>query len=119
VQHAAQRVEVAARVGQAVLHLLGRHVRRRAEDLAHPREPDRAREDGEAEVEHDDAAVRAEHEVGRGEVAVHDLQAVRCAPIAATQPGGSGPCSATTSATVTPSTNCITWNSRCSCIPRS
>ena len=48
-----------------------------------------------------------------------DRTAQAWAAIAAAQGTGSGPCSLTRSATVTPSMNCITWNSRWSKVPKS
>jgi hypothetical protein len=78
----AERKDVAARVDRISHQLLGRHVGERADDLALARlldawQPRRLDVLGEAEVEHLHAAVGADHDIGRLEVAMDDPPGVR------------------------------------------
>ena len=76
VEHDAQRVEIGPRVDAPLHELLGRHVRKRADQpprgRGHPRERS-IQQPGDPEVEHLDLAASCHHDVSGLEVAVHDL----------------------------------------------
>ena len=77
VEHRAERVEVAARVGRAAERLLGRHVGDGADHHALHRHARAVEGDGEAEVAERGVAVGVEPDVAGLEVAVDDAAAVR------------------------------------------
>src|SRR3569623_1839925 len=67
-----ERVEVGAMIDLLAARLLGRHVRRRADDLALRQRARGVVERGDAEVEHLPRAVVAQEDVVRLEIAMHD-----------------------------------------------
>ena len=69
-------VAVARRGGRAANGLLGRHVAGGAEDRAHARQRDIARDPGDSEIGHADLAVGSEHQVRRLDVAVDDVRSM-------------------------------------------
>ena len=77
VEHRAERVEIAARVGRAAERLLGRHVGDGADHHALHRHARAVDGDGEAEVAERGVAVGVEPDVAGLEVAVDDAAAVR------------------------------------------
>jgi hypothetical protein len=77
VEHRAERVEVAARLGRTAERLLRRHVRDRADDHALERQARAIAGDREAEVAELRRAVGHEPHVGRLDVAVDDAAGVR------------------------------------------
>jgi hypothetical protein len=77
VQHGAEREHVAARIERQALHLLGRHVLRRASDGAHRGDRHRGLVARQTEVGQHRAAVGAQDDVGRLDVAVHEAAGVR------------------------------------------
>ncbi len=78
VHHHAQRIQVAGRLQLVALHLLGRHVQRRADGMA-PASATAVRvvDLGDGEIHHLGHAVRRHHDVTGLDVAVEDALGVR------------------------------------------